>query len=236
MNTVVLVLMLLTAFNFLLKQTFWKITAVCIIAAVCAVFAGWMWPYAIEQSKTQIANWLSNQPLMLDTSVLLSIEVCIQMAYAMLAVHVANDYPVKPRTIMMYRFLRWFPGLLIFPVIFSGLVYLIFAFPGTSFQTVAWSYAAFILTIIPIGRYLLLYLLPEKELRLELFFLTNALVAILGIVATVNGKTSAAGVSEIDWKAMAGVVIIAIIGGILGLIRWNLRNRIKERDMKHFNK
>lgn len=236
MNTVVLVLMLLTAFNFLLKQTFWKMTAVCIIAAVCAVFAGWMWPYAIEQSKTQIANWLSNQPLMLDTSVLLSIEVCIQMAYAMLAVHVANDYPVKPRTIMMYRLLRWFPGLLIFPVIFSGLVYLIFAFPGTSFQTVAWSYAAFILAIIPIGRYLLLYLLPEKELRLELFFLTNALVAILGIVATVNGKTSAAGISEIDWKAMAGVVIIAIVGGILGLIRWNFRNRIKERDMKHFNK
>lgn len=236
MNTVVLVLMLLTAFNFLLKQTFWKLMAVSIIAAVCAVFAGWMWPYAIEQSKTQIANWLSNQPLMLDTSVLLSIEVCIQMAYAMLAVHVANDYPVKPRTIMMYRFLRWFPGLLIFPVIFSGLVYLIFAFPGASFQTVAWSYAAFILTIIPIGRYLLLYLLPEKELRLELFFLTNALVAILGIVATVNGKTSAAGVSEIDWKAMAGVVIIAVVGGILGLIRWNLRNRNKERDMKNFNK
>lgn len=236
MNTVVLVLMLLTAFNFLLKQTFWKLTAVSIIAVVCAVFAGWMWPYAIEQSKTQIANWLSNQPLMLDTSVLLSIEVCIQMAYAMLAVHVANDYPVKPRTIMMYRFLRWFPGLLIFPVIFSGLVYLIFAFPGTSFQTVAWSYAAFILAIIPIGRYLLLYLLPEKELRLELFFLTNALVAILGIVATVNGKTSAAGASEIDWKAMAGVVIIAVVGGILGLIWWNFRNRNKERDVKQFNK
>lgn len=236
MNTVVLVLMLLTAFNFLLKQTFWKLMAVSIIAVVCAVFAGWMWPYAIEQSKTQIANWLSNQPLMLDTSVLLSIEVCIQMAYAMLAVHVANDYPVKPRTIVMYRFLRWFPGLLIFPVIFSGLVYLIFAFPETSFETVAWSYAAFILVIIPIGRYLLLYLLPEKELRLELFFLTNALVAILGIVATVNGKTSAAGVSEIDWKAMAGVVIIAVVGGILGLIRWNFRNRNKERDVKQFNK
>ena len=93
MDTVVLVLMLLTAFNFLLKQTFWKLIAVGIITAICAVFAGLMWPYAIEQSKTQIANWLSNQPLMLDTSVLLSVEVCIQMAYAMLAVHVANDYP-----------------------------------------------------------------------------------------------------------------------------------------------
>ena len=76
------------------------------IAAICAAFAGLMWPYAIEQSKTQIANWLSNQPLMLDTAVLLSVEVCVQMAYAMLAVHVANDYPVKPRMIVMYRFLR----------------------------------------------------------------------------------------------------------------------------------
>lgn len=220
--------MLLTAFNFLLKQTFWKITAVCIIAAICALFAGLMWPYAIEQSKTQIANWLANQPLMLDTAVLLSVEVCIQMAYAMLAVHVANDYPVKKRTIVMYRFLRWFPGVLIFPVLFSGLVYLIFAFPGTSFQTIAWSYAAFILIAVPTGRYLLLYLLPEKDLRLELFFLTNALVAILGIVATVNGRTSAAGVSEIDWKALAGVLVIAIAGGIAGLLWWNFRNRNRQ--------
>ena len=91
----------------------------CVIAAICAAFAGLMWPYAIEQSKTQIANWLSNQPLMLDTAVLLSVEVCVQMAYAMLAVHVANDYPVNARMIVMYRFLRWFPGLLIFPVLFS---------------------------------------------------------------------------------------------------------------------
>ena len=115
MNTVVLVLMLLTAFNFLLKQTFWKVIAVCVIAAICAAFAGLMWPYAIEQSKTQIANWLSNQPLMLDTAVLLSVEVCVQMAYAMLAVHVANDYPVKPRMIVMYRFLRWFSWIIDFP-------------------------------------------------------------------------------------------------------------------------
>lgn len=85
MDTVVLVLMLLIAFNFLLKQTFWKTVAVGIIATVAALFAGLMWPYAIEQSKTQIADWLGNTALMLDTSVLLTIEVSLQMAYAMLA-------------------------------------------------------------------------------------------------------------------------------------------------------
>ena len=82
------------------------------------------------------------------------------------------------------------------------------------------------------GRFILLHLLPEKELRLELFFLTNALVAVLGIVATVNGKTSAAGVSEIDWKALTGVIVIALAGGILGLLWWNIRNRNKEKSVK----
>ncbi len=77
MDTVVLVLMLLIAFNFLLKQTFWKTVAVGIIATV-ALFAGLMWPYAIEQSKTQIADWLGNTALMLDTSVLLTIEVSLR--------------------------------------------------------------------------------------------------------------------------------------------------------------
>ena len=213
MDTVVLVLMLLIAFNFLLKQTFWKTVAVGIIATVAALFAGLMWPYAIEQSKTQIADWLGNTALMLDTSVLLTIEVSLQMAYAMLAVHVASAYPVKPRTLLTYRFLRWFPGLLIFPVLFSGLVYLIFAFPGTPFTTVAWMYAACVLIAIPVGRWLLLYLLPEKELRLELFFLTNALVAILGV-------------SEVNWGALAGVGGITIIGSAIGLVWRRVKKRI----------
>ena len=95
MNTVVLVLMLLTAFNFLLKQTFWKVIAVCVIAAICAAFAGLMWPYAIEQSKTQIANWLSNQPLMLDTAVLLSVEVCVQMYRCLLPIHLPANWKIR---------------------------------------------------------------------------------------------------------------------------------------------
>lgn len=225
MDTVVLVLMLLTTFNFLLKQTFWKMRAMSIIALIAALFAGLMWPHAIEQSKTQIADWLSNQALMLDTSVVLTIEVSLQMAYALLAVHVASAYPVKPRTLLAYRFLRWFPGLLIFPVLFSGLVCLIFALPGIPFTTVAGGYAVLVLIAIPIGRWLLLYLLPEKELRLELFFLTNALVAVLGIVATVNGRTSVAGINEINWGALAGIIGMLLVGGIVGLSWWKLKRR-----------
>ena len=48
-----------------------------------------------------------------------------------------------------------------------------------SFSLVAWSMAAGVLILISAGTLFLRYLLPEKELRLELLFLTNALTAIL---------------------------------------------------------
>lgn len=218
MKTVVLVLMILVCFNFMLKQTYRKWVSVAVIAVVCALFVGLMWPLAIEQSKTQIADWLANPALMLDTSVVLTLEVVLQMSFCMLAVHIRTTGTVKRRTLWTYKFLRWFPGVLIFPVLFSGLVALIFAFPGTSFSLIAWSMAAAVLVIIPLGSWLLRWLLPEKELRLELLFLCNALIAILGIIATVNGRTAMTHQTEVDWAALAGIIAMVLMGALLGLL------------------
>lgn len=226
METVVVVLMILICFNFMLKQTYRKQWSVATIAVVCALFVGLVRPYAIEQSKTQIADWLANPALMLDTSVILSLEVVLQMAFCMLAAHVLTTGPIKKRTLWAYRALRWFPGILIFPVLFSGLVYLIFSFPGVSFSLIAWSMAGGVLVLIPAGTLFLRWLLPEKELRLELLFLTNALTAILGIIATVNGRTAVAGISEVDWSALGGLIGLLILGGLIGLI-------IRKRKVTH---
>ena len=200
MDTIVLILILLTAFNFLLKQTFWKPVAVGAAAGIATIFVILMWPYAIEQSKTQIADWLSDNQLMLDTSVVLTLEIVVQMAFCLLAVHVANYSPVKNRMMVAYRLLYWFPGVLIIPVLFFGLTQAIFSFPGVSFKLIAWLFGLFVFVVIPFGRWLIKWLLPEEDLRLELFFLTNALVAILGIIATVNGRTALQGVCDEDWS------------------------------------
>ena len=217
METVVVVLMILVCFNFMMKQTFRKRGSVAAIAVVATLFVGLMWPYAIQQSKTQIADWLANVQLMLDTSVVLTVEVALQMAFCMLAVHVLTTGPVKKRTLLAYRALLWFPGILIFPV---------FSFPVVSFSLVAWSMAAGVLILISAGTLFLRYLLPEKELRLELLFLTNALTAILGIIATVNGRTAVTGVSEVDWGALTGLIIMLAGGGLIGLVIYKYR-RIK---------
>ena len=81
MDTIVWILILLTAFNSLLKQSFWTPVATWIAAGVAGVFVLLVWPYAIEQSKTQIADWLADSRLMLDTSVVLTVELTLQMAF-----------------------------------------------------------------------------------------------------------------------------------------------------------
>lgn len=226
MDTIVWILILLTAFNFLLKQTFWKPVAVAAAAGIAAVFVLLTWHYAIEQSKTQIGDWLSDNQLMLDTSVVLTIELSLQMAFCLLSVHVANFSPVKRRMMWAYRVLYWFPGVLIFPVLFFGLTQTIFSFPGVSFELIAWVFALFVVVAIPWGRWLIKLLLPEPELRLELFFLTNALAAILGIIATVNGRTAVDGTTRVDWSALSGCIGLFVVGAIVGWIVYVVKRKL----------
>ena len=230
METVVFILMILVCFNFMLKQTYRKRWSVVAIAVVSTLFVGLMWRYAIEQSKTQIADWLANPELMQDTAVLLTLEVALQMSFCMLAAHVQTTGRIRKRTLWLYRALRWFPGILIFPVLFSALVALIFSFPGVSFPLVAWSMAGAVLVLIPAGTYFLRWLLPEKDLRLELLFLGNALIAILGIVATVNGRTAVAGISEVNWSALGGILGLIVAGIAAGMLLRRLKQYRTQRQ------
>ena len=223
MENVVLLMMILVCFNYILKQTYRKVYSIAFSAIVCALFVGLMWPYAIEQSKSQISDWLANSALMLDIAVILTLEVAVQMAFCVLSAHIQTSGKVKPITIWVYRVLRWFPGVLIFPVLFSLLVSAIFALPGVSFSLIAWVLAAIVFIVIPLAAWGVKWLLPEKEIRLELLFLSNALIAILGVIATVNGQTAVAGISDVDWKALDGVVSLLTCGLALGIIAYRIK-------------
>lgn len=223
METIVLVMMILVCFNYVLKQTWRKAYSVAFSATVCALFVGLMWPYAIEQSRTQISAWLSDSSLMLDVAVILVLEVALQMAFCMLSAHIRTSGKVRPLVVWTYRILRWFPGVLIFFVLFSLLVQAIFAMPGTSFQAVSWTLAAISFAVISGGTYGMKLLLPEKDIRLELLFLSNALLALLGVVATVNGRTAVAGTNEVDWKASAGVFLLVVLGLAAGTAAYRIK-------------
>ncbi|SHL11141.1 hypothetical protein [Xylanibacter ruminicola] len=224
METVVWVMILLVCFNFVLKQTYRKAWMVAAISVVCALFVALTWQWAIEQSKSQLNDWLNNPALMLDTAVILSIEVIIQMAYCIMAVHLMNTGKVRRRTILVYRLLRWFPGLLIFPVLFHLETRCMFWLTGMAFTTIAYGLAIVVLLAIPALAWAIKWLIPEKELRLEVFFLSNALIAILGIIATVNGRTAVAGISEVNWGALGGMLSLMLLGGIAGFTIFRLKH------------
>ena len=232
METVVLVMMIVVCFNYLLKQTWRKPLFVALSTVVCALFVGLAWPWAIEQSKNQIAGWLADSALMLDMAVLLTLEVALQMTFCVVAAHIHTAGRVKPSVVWIYRLLRWFPGLLVFPVLFSLLVAAIFALPGISFPLTAWSLAAIVAVAIPLGRWALKHLLPEKEIRLELLFLTNALIAILGIIATVNGRTAVAGITSVDWPSLGGVMAFVAAGLLLGMAAFRIKQKLMNKKQK----
>lgn len=219
MKTVVLVIMVLICFNFCLKQTFLRPWQLCLTTLVCTLFVGLIWPFAIEQSRQQIEAWLADQPLMLDTSVLLTLEALWQMAFCLLAGKLLYEGKVKPSVIVYYRILRFFPGILILAVLFAAEVALIYQLPGVGFTTTAWSMALAVIVLLPAISWLIGWLLPEKDLRLEILFLCNALLLLLGIVSTVNGTTNFKGSDAIEWTALGAFLLLAFVCALIGWMR-----------------
>ncbi len=216
--------MVLVYLQFCLKQTFLKPWQWIVATSVCTLFTGLIWPWSIEQSRNQIAEWLADQPLMLDTSVVLSLEALWQMSFCLLAGRLMYDGQVKRRTVWLYRVLRFFPGILILAVLYSAQVSLIYMLPGTAFGTVAWSMAIAVAVLLPSISWLLRWLLPERDLRLEVLFLSSALLLILGIVATVNGTTNFRGRDDVDWLALAADIALTLTCAAAGFLIWRYRS------------
>lgn len=234
METVVTVLMIVVCFSFVLKQTFHRVREVMAVTVVLMFFGAMTWPYAIEQSQAQIAAWLGNGQLMLDTAVLLSIDIALTFFFCVLHVDLNTSGHVSQRKRQLYRLLKYFPGLMVFPVVFSMLVTLIFALPGVSFPVISWSYGALLFLLVPSATYGLRWLLPEVEIRLEVLFLVNLLLALTGIVVTVNGRTAVAGTGEVDWRALGGIGALVVLGCLAGWGLYEIKNKKinKKRDKR----
>ncbi|MDE6187412.1 MAG: hypothetical protein K2G17_04695, partial [Duncaniella sp.] len=87
-----------------------------------------------------------------------------------------------------------------------------------------------VLIAAPSLSYLIRFLLPEKDLRLELMFVVNAITAILGIIATVNGRTAVKGTNSVEWDALAGFLLIIAAGTEAGILvnRRSIRKTISK--------
>ena len=224
MEQLFILLLLLVCFNFVLKQTFVSVRAMLFTTVAVCSFTYAMWPYAIEQSSTQIATWLATPTLMRDLAVVLSLDVLVQAAFCMRLAHNGARPAHKGRWQRYVDvFLRCYPGLFIFPAAFSLLTASIFAFPGVDFTLVAAGVSGTLLMLLIAASFGLRRMLIDRDTRLELLFLTNVLVSLIGIIVTVNGTTAAASIDNVDWRASLLVLSIAAGGSIVGYLLRRLK-------------
>lgn len=207
--------MFLVSFSFMLKLTFQGLPGRIILPGVPALFLILSYGYATMQSKTRIADWLASPELMLDTSVLLTIDVALQICFCILMTMKMSGSLSRSRR-LWFEIISWFPGLLIFPVLFSMMVWLVFSFPGVDFSLLGWSAAVAVAFLFPLCAWLLKLALPESELRLELMYFINLIIAALGVVATVNGRTAAVGTGEVNVASMLAMLGLIAAGGVAG--------------------
>lgn len=214
METVVILIMFMVGLSFVLKLTFmrpWQMLAEVVILALATVSTT---DIAISQSKIQISEWLQTPDLMLDLAVLLTLDVALQIAFCLCMI---SD-PIKLKGRIVKNILLFIPGLLIFPVSFYLLVQIIFSNAGMDFNNLSYSLGVAITVLIPLLVYGARYLLPEDSERLEVIFYINCIIGLLGIIATVNGRTATTGVNEVNLNSLLAIIGIAVVGSIIGLL------------------
>ncbi|MCM1290537.1 MAG: hypothetical protein NC201_06320 [Prevotella sp.] len=232
MEIVAIIIMILVGFSFMLKLTYLPTYGRVVICVVCALFVGMNWNTATEQSKTQIADWLQNPELMLDVAILLTIDVCLQITFCIMESGYIFGENLPKAASLIRKITLWIPGILLFIALYALLVEVVFLFPGADFKLIAWTLAFAFFAVGTISPGIIKWGLPEKDLRLEIIFMINAMIALLGIVATVNGRTAVTGTNTVEWQPLLSVIILLMVGSFAGLLLFKRNNNKKLSKIK----
>jgi hypothetical protein len=239
MELILQILMLFILLNCMLKLSFWRWWQAVIFGLVGAAFVVFMCDYAILQSKTQIADYLRNKTVLQNMAVVITLESAICFLYCIFALRGLFGKEIKrDNNSWGGNLLHWYSGLLIFPVLFYALTQTIFAMPGYGFTTISWFLATAVLVILPLMAWLLRYLFPEAELRLEVHFLVSLFVCILGLLTTVSGEVTYAATSQPANRlalllAFSLFALLFMLGFVWNQVKWCIKAYFSNKKNKH---
>jgi len=225
MEILVHILILFILIGTMIKLSFNTWWQTVIVSFVFALFIVLTYPYAIQQSKTQFEQYLNDTSIMQNIAVFVTLDSALMISFAFMALRELFGKKVKP---WLMHILRWFPGLLMFPVLFYLLTQTVFRFSGIDFQTIAYLLAALVLIAPPLMAMVFTWLMPDDEMRYELHFIVTIFVAIIGLLTTVNGNITYAAVKQpIQTKSLLLTAAIFITLFAMGFgwskIRWKLK-------------
>jgi hypothetical protein len=226
MELVVQILMLFIVVGTAVRLSFERVWVSLLFGLVAAAFVYLTYPLAIEQTKTGLAGYIADRSLREYAAIFISLEVALLVGYSFSRL----ELPHTRRARLIALGLRLYPGLLIFPVLFYLQSTLIFALPGVDFGIVSLLLAlGSLLLLVGLG-YLMRYLLPEEELRLEVYFLVQLFVFILGIIASVEETIRTAPTeSPIEWRGLVLTLGVAGLCFLLGAFAQRIKQYLKHK-------
>lgn len=210
--------MFMVVFCVLLKITFLSNSMRVFVCLLLASFVGLSWEYASDISKSQFADWFQNRNIVLDLEVLLTVDIFLQISFCILEAKRISGVSFSKSDNVARNITLYIPGILIFPTLFAILAESIFEFPGTDFFIIAWSLAAFVIIFGSLTPLLIKWLLPEWDLRILLIFIINVMIAIFGVLATVDGHAVIAESNSLRWQPLIGIILFLLIGSICGFL------------------
>ena len=230
MQIIISILLLFIIVNCLLKLSFLTKWQVALFGVVCGIFVVLTYPYATEQSKTELEAFMMSPAVLKNMAVLITLESVLFFSFIMAVLQGEMGTGEK----WWNKLLKWYPSLLIFPVLFFIQTELIFALPGVEFTTVSYGFAAAVTVLIPALCGLFYYLFPERELRLETHFLVTLFVCIIGLLMTVNGEvTYQASGQPTDWRAIGVALSLFVLFFVIGVagnkFKWVIYQKLKDR-------
>lgn len=146
MELVISILILFILVNCLLKLSFWKGWQAALFGLICGIFITATYPVAILQSKTQLADYLQNTVALQNMAVIITLEAVVCFAYCVAVLRGWFGQQEK----WWVKSLKWYPTLLIFPVLFYLQTELIFSFPGISFSILSYVFAIGVVVMLPL--------------------------------------------------------------------------------------
>lgn len=210
----ILTIMVLAILSYCLKLSFipwWGILIEVFLLSgsmVCAT------DFASQQSKALIGQLLDDPEVMTDAAVLLTLDVAMQIGFCFLSLS-----PRPTRCLLaIRRLLLYLPVLFVFPTLVCFLVEMIFNFPGQNFFSTSLMAASLSGITIFLSATLFKSFLPMRSLRLELIFYLNCIIALLAVVATVNGRTASIAVNDTNLPALGVIALFMCIASISGFL------------------
>lgn len=226
MDYLFLALLLFILLNVVLKFSFQKWWEALVYAVFLGLFLWLTWEPAANQSKTQWLTWLHTSEVLQDVSVLVTLETLIIFGFAF--VRLQSFLGIKMKA-WIRKPLYYYPPLLAFPALFYLLTQLFFNLTGVDFAKITYWTIVVVVIFVPLLAWGLKKLLPEDDLRLEILFITNLFVCLIGLIATASAETvyTPQRGQKVEWGSVAIAAIIFLLLLMSGYLISRYRKRKK---------